>query len=281
MPASASTSNPRTQLNRSSLVTSSIGDGLTAGRDPPRHAFAPRQAHLADLGAVQAVGGLERQAPAVAVGEVERADLDAHRGGRALDDGPHQLVPVTRQRRDLGDVVEEGELAQSIAGLVQVGDGRRRRSWMVRSRRDHRASERWIGEPHGPAFVHGRHGHPSMPLAGPGDHASCMTSPAMPDPIRTRARSTYDAAADRYDDAALGFWSRSGERTIERLGLTPGMTVLDLACGSGASTLPAARRVGPTGHVIGIDLSERMLEMGRDKARFARARRTSTSGRAT
>lgn len=108
-----------------------------------------------------------------------------------------------------------------------------------------------------------------MPRADLGDDPSCMTSPAMPDPIRTRARSTYDAAADRYDDAALGFWSRSGERTIERLGLTPGMTVLDLACGSGASTLPAARRVGPTGRVIGIDLSERMLEMGRQKARFA------------
>lgn len=97
-----------------------------------------------------------------------------------------------------------------------------------------------------------------------------MTTPAMLDPIRTRARSTYDAAADRYDDSALGFWSRSGERTIDRLGLRPGMSVLDVACGSGASTLPAARRVGPTGRVIGIDLSERMVEMGRDKARRAR-----------
>lgn len=96
-----------------------------------------------------------------------------------------------------------------------------------------------------------------------------MTQPAMLDPIRTRARSAYDAAADRYDDSALGFWARSGERTIDRLGLQPGMSVLDVACGSGASTLPAARRVGPTGLVVGIDLSERMLAMGRDKARRA------------
>ena len=96
-----------------------------------------------------------------------------------------------------------------------------------------------------------------------------MSMQPMLDPIRMRARAAYDAAADRYDDAALGFWARSGERTIERLGLQPGMTVLDMACGSGASTLPAARRVGPTGKVIGIDLSERMLAMGRDKARRA------------
>jgi ubiquinone/menaquinone biosynthesis C-methylase UbiE len=96
-----------------------------------------------------------------------------------------------------------------------------------------------------------------------------MSMQAMLDPIRMRARSAYDAAADRYDDSALGFWARSGERTIERLGLQPGMRVLDVACGSGASTLPAARRVGPTGKVIGVDLSDQMLAMGRDKARRA------------
>jgi ubiquinone/menaquinone biosynthesis C-methylase UbiE len=96
-----------------------------------------------------------------------------------------------------------------------------------------------------------------------------MAMQPMLDPIRMRARSTYDAAADRYDDSALGFWARSGERTIERLGLQPGMSVLDVACGSGASTLPAARRVGPLGSVIGVDLSEQMLAMGRAKARRA------------
>ena len=87
-----------------------------------------------------------------------------------------------------------------------------------------------------------------------------------PATVTHRARFAYDLAADSYDDAANGFWSRSGERTIDRLGLQPGWTVLDLACGSGASTIPAARRVGPTGKVVGIDLSERMLENGRRKA---------------
>ena len=54
------------------------------------------------------------------VGEVERADLDAHRGRRAVDDRAHQLVPVARQRRELGDVVEERELVEPPTRVVSV-----------------------------------------------------------------------------------------------------------------------------------------------------------------
>lgn len=104
-----------------------------------------------------------------------------------------------------------------------------------------------------------------------------MTPTALPprrtaavlEPFKARARDAYDAAADRYDDDALGFWARAGERTVASLDLEPGMDVLDLACGTGASALPAARVVGPTGHVIAVDLAEAMLERGRGKARRA------------
>jgi SAM-dependent methyltransferase len=81
-----------------------------------------------------------------------------------------------------------------------------------------------------------------------------------------RAAGTYNAAADHFDYPALSFWSRFGDRTIERLGLEPGERVLDVCCGSGASALPAAARVGPTGSVIAIDLSERLLDLCRAKA---------------
>jgi arsenite methyltransferase len=46
--------------------------------------------------------------------------------------------------------------------------------------------------------------------------------------------------------------------------LPVGATVLDLGCGSGTDTLIAARRVGPTGKVIGVDFSTAMLSRARD-----------------
>src|SRR5437667_12148573 len=39
----------------------------------------------------------------------------------------------------------------------------------------------------------------------------------------------------------------------------PGERVLDVGCGPGATALPVAAAVGPTGHVTGIDISEPML----------------------
>lgn len=47
--------------------------------------------------------------------------------------------------------------------------------------------------------------------------------------------------------------------------VTPGSEVLDLACGTGDLTKEWARRVGPSGHVVGLDLSEKMLEVAKKK----------------
>src|SRR5690348_999795 len=49
--------------------------------------------------------------------------------------------------------------------------------------------------------------------------------------------------------------------------LPAGATVLDLGCGSGTDTLIAARRVGPTGKVIGVDFSSAMLSRARQAVR--------------
>ena len=86
------------------------------------------------------------------------------------------------------------------------------------------------------------------------------------DETALRARRAYDSAADHFDDRALAFWARHGEQTVERLGLAPGAAVLDAACGSGASALPAARAVGPGGSVVGADLSTALVELARTKA---------------
>src|SRR5215471_15027600 len=71
---------------------------------------------------------------------------------------------------------------------------------------------------------------------------------------------TYNAAADHYDHPAVSFWDRYGRRTVGRLPLISGMAVLDVCCGMGASAIPAAERIAPTGHVIAVDLAEKLLK---------------------
>jgi ubiquinone/menaquinone biosynthesis C-methylase UbiE len=85
-----------------------------------------------------------------------------------------------------------------------------------------------------------------------------------------KAAITYNAAADHFDDGPLAFWDRYGWRTIERLALAVGASVLDAGCGSGASAIPAAATVGPQGRVLGVDLAERLLVLARMKARQLR-----------
>jgi SAM-dependent methyltransferase len=48
--------------------------------------------------------------------------------------------------------------------------------------------------------------------------------------------------------------------------LAPGETVLDLGSGAGADVLISARRVGPTGRAIGLDMTDEMLDLARRNA---------------
>jgi 2-polyprenyl-3-methyl-5-hydroxy-6-metoxy-1,4-benzoquinol methylase len=50
------------------------------------------------------------------------------------------------------------------------------------------------------------------------------------------------------------------EPLVERLGLAPGMRVLDAGCGPGRLTIPVARAVGATGEVVALDSQRAMLE---------------------
>jgi arsenite methyltransferase len=57
---------------------------------------------------------------------------------------------------------------------------------------------------------------------------------------------------------------------IALAGLSPGQTVLDLGSGGGIDCFLAAQRVGPTGRVIGVDMTPAMIEKAnRNKAKIA------------
>jgi len=53
--------------------------------------------------------------------------------------------------------------------------------------------------------------------------------------------------------------------------LQPGLTVLDLGSGGGIDVLLAAKRVGPSGKVYGLDMTDAMLALARDNQQTAGA----------
>jgi ubiquinone/menaquinone biosynthesis C-methylase UbiE len=53
---------------------------------------------------------------------------------------------------------------------------------------------------------------------------------------------------------------------LDLLGVAPGMRVLDVGCGTGAVSRDLARRVGPTGRVVGVDPSPVFLQIARELA---------------
>jgi SAM-dependent methyltransferase len=56
----------------------------------------------------------------------------------------------------------------------------------------------------------------------------------------------------------------SGEKLVDGLGITPGMSVLDLGCGDGTTALPAASRGAA---VLGVDIARNLVEAGNRRAK--------------
>jgi SAM-dependent methyltransferase len=64
-------------------------------------------------------------------------------------------------------------------------------------------------------------------------------------------------------------WALGVGNPVRHAALQPGEIVLDVGCGAGLDSLLAARAVGPSGRVIGLDLLEEMCERGRAHAKEA------------
>ncbi len=63
-----------------------------------------------------------------------------------------------------------------------------------------------------------------------------------------------------------GIAGEPGRRAIDCLDVRPGQRVLDLGCGTGPTTVELARRVGPHGSVLGVDIAAEMLDRARQRA---------------
>ena len=90
------------------------------------------------------------------------------------------------------------------------------------------------------------------------------------------AESSADAGA-AYKDRVRDMWRRRGpgydvgnalhpplcRKLVQLAQVPPGATVLDVCCGTGNVAFDVAMQAGPDGKVLGIDISEAMLEQVR------------------
>jgi arsenite methyltransferase len=80
--------------------------------------------------------------------------------------------------------------------------------------------------------------------------------------------SLYEAEAEGTPEGAVNASLGCGVPTAVAE-LREGETVLDLGSGGGADVLISAKRVGPSGRAIGLDMTDEMLELARANAREA------------
>jgi len=108
------------------------------------------------------------------------------------------------------------------------------------------------------------------PAAGSND-AGCCGDGCCGDAAGGFGLELYDAATrEGLPDAAV-LASLGCGNPIAVAELREGETVLDLGSGGGIDVLLSARRVGPNGHAIGVDMTDEMLALARRNAEDAGA----------
>lgn len=86
---------------------------------------------------------------------------------------------------------------------------------------------------------------------------------------QTRVAQVFDQVAESYDSVGVAFFRPIAAHLVDQLRLQPGERVADIGSGRGAVLFQAAAAVGTSGHVVGLDVSPRMIELAAADARTA------------
>jgi 2-polyprenyl-3-methyl-5-hydroxy-6-metoxy-1,4-benzoquinol methylase len=90
-----------------------------------------------------------------------------------------------------------------------------------------------------------------------------------PQALKEQVVAGFASAAAACGADGREFSGTVGEWLVEAANVPRGPWVLDVGCGQGAASLPAARAAAPEGHVTGIDLDAPLLRQARERALLA------------
>jgi len=111
-----------------------------------------------------------------------------------------------------------------------------------------------------------KYGEAARQVSAGGAAAGCCGTSGCGDPITSDLYTEADT--DGLPDGAVRASLGCGNPTLLAR-LEAGETVLDLGSGGGLDVLLSARRVGPTGKVYGLDMTDEMLALARENQRRA------------
>lgn len=95
-----------------------------------------------------------------------------------------------------------------------------------------------------------------------------FTTPDQVEPVYRRLAHRYDASARILEALGLGY-DEARRDAVAALKLGPGDTVVEIGCGTGANFPLLEARIGPSGRIIGVDLTGAMLDEARKRIKAA------------
>ncbi len=118
-------------------------------------------------------------------------------------------------------------------------------------------------------LVQQKYGEAALRAGQGGEKGSCCgTSCGCDDPITSDLYAAEQTQGLPVEAVAASLGCGNPTALIE---LKPGDTVLDLGSGGGIDVLLSAKRVGPTGKVYGLDMTDEMLALARENQKKAGA----------